>query len=77
MIRENLTSNKASPKIQLELDTNYIDFKYYLESINDIDDEEIFHRLINCFLVHRHYMLAFEKNTTDFTDFISSKKTLD
>ena len=34
MLREGLATNKNSSKIQLELDTNYIDLKYYIQSIS-------------------------------------------
>jgi hypothetical protein len=59
ILRESL-SQKVSPKMRTELDTNYIEFKYYLEVLAEINDNpKMKNRLINCFLINRHYMLAY------------------
>ena len=69
-----------SYKLRMEMDASYVDFKYFLEivlSFTDIDDLELRDRLVNCFLINRHYILAFEKTVADFTYYIESKKTLE
>lgn len=70
----------SSYKLRMELETNYVDFKYFLEvavSFNEPEDVEIRNCLVNCFLINRHYMLVFEKKIVDFTDFVLAKKSLE
>ena len=42
-----------------------------------IKEQELKSRLLNCLLINRHFMLLLEKKNADFTDYPTSKKTLD
>lgn len=79
-IRDIVMGIGSSFKLRMELETNYVDFKYFLEvavSFTEPEDQELRQRLINCFLINRHYMLTFEKKIVDFTDYAEIKKTLE
>jgi hypothetical protein len=59
----------------MELETNYIDTKYYMELIGSIKESEMKGRLLNCLLISRHFMTILEKKSPDFIDYPTSKKT--
>ena len=61
----------------MELETSYIDSKYFMDSLSLVKEQELKNRLLNCLLINRHFMLILEKRTPDFTDFTLSKKGLD
>jgi hypothetical protein len=42
-----------------------------------IKEQELKHRLLNCLLINRHFMLTLEKKSPDFTDYTSSKKSME
>lgn len=45
--------------MKLELETHYIDFKFYTHLLSDfINDSEARLRLTNCLLIYRHYVLV-------------------
>lgn len=63
--------------MKLELETHYVDLKFYLHLLSDfINDSETKLRLTNCLLILRHYVLVDEKRIVDFTDFTENKKSI-
>lgn len=64
--------------MKLELETHYIDLKFYIHLLSDfITDSEARLRLTNCLLIYRHFLLNEDKKCIDFTDYTENKKTLD
>jgi hypothetical protein len=41
------------------------------------DELETKVKILNCLLIHRHYILVMEKKTVDFSDFVESKRSLE
>ena len=57
LIKEALKTNDTSMKTKMEIETSYIDAKYYMDVLGMIKDQEIKHRLLNCLLINRHFMM--------------------
>jgi hypothetical protein len=71
IFKEIVMSNGPSLSMRMEVESSYIDYKYYLDTlINFADEVETKTRLINCLLLHRHYILAMEKKTVDSQDYV-------
>jgi hypothetical protein len=61
----------------MELETSYVDPKYFMDVLGLIKEQELKSRLLNCLLISRHFMMILEKKNADFTDYPSSKKTVE
>lgn len=58
IIREALKVSDSSIKTKMELETNYIDPKYFMDVLALVKEHELKNRLLNCLLIHRHFMLV-------------------
>jgi hypothetical protein len=58
IIREAIIREDTSLKTKVELETSYIDSKYFLESMRRIDNNQMRIRLINCLLYNRHLCMV-------------------
>ena len=67
----------ASVKTKMELETIYIDAKYFMELLEGIKEAEVKNRLLNCLLISRHFMMILEKKVIDFTDYTALKKSVE
>lgn len=75
-IKDVIMGNGASLSMRMEIESTYIDYKYFLEICSYFDsDQEVKSMLINCLLVHRHFVLAIEKRIIDWTDYVESRKS--
>lgn len=64
--------------MRMEIESTYIDYKYYLEICSYFDsDPDVKSMMINCLLVHRHFVLVIEKKIVDWTDYMESKKSME
>lgn len=70
------TDQSVETRIQLE--TNYIGPKYYMQLIDKIDDNQLKERLYNCLLINKHFINILERKNPDFTDYpnINTSKSL-
>jgi hypothetical protein len=68
LTREALMKEDTSLKTKVELETSYIDSKYYLENVKRVDENEVRMRLLNCFLFNKHFTMVMEKRPPDWTD---------
>lgn len=66
--RQTLAKEDTSLKTKVELETSYIDSKYYMENVKKIDEKDIKIRLLNCFLYNKHFTMVMEKRSADWTD---------
>jgi hypothetical protein len=46
-----------------------------MEVVENLKEMELKHRLLNCLLISRHFMLVLENKAPDFVDYSSSKKS--
>ena len=76
LVKEALNKTDTSLKIKIQLQTNYIDTKYFMELAIQIKQAGIKGKLLNCLLISRHFMSILENKTPDFTDYTISKKTV-
>lgn len=58
LTREALVKEDTSLKTKVELETAYIDSKYYLENVRKVEENEIRLRLFNCFLYNKHFTMV-------------------
>ena len=61
----------------MELETVYVDPKFYMEVLGSIKEQELKVRLLNSMLIGRHFMMVLDKKTPDFTDYTTAKRTAD
>ena len=61
----------------MELETVYVDPKFYMEVLGSIKEQELKVRLLNSMLIGRHFMMVLDKKTPDFTDYTTVKRTAD
>jgi len=66
----------TSLKTKVELETSYIDSKYFLESMRRIENNQMRMRLINCFLYNRHLCMILEKRGPEWADPVESNLSL-
>lgn len=58
----------SSLKTKVELETTYVDSKYFLENIKRVDEDEVRMKLLNCFIFNKHFTMVVEKRPPEWTD---------
>ena len=56
IIKDALKASDSSIKTKMELETNYIDAKYFMDVLSLVKEQDLKQRLLNCMLISRHFM---------------------
>lgn len=77
IVRQALKASDSTIKTKMQLETSYIDGKYYMQVLNSVKEAQMKNKLLNCLLISRHFMLVLQKKVPDFTDYPNIKKTIE